>query len=160
MGYYNTILQFGVESFLQECENCNIAAAIIPDLPMEVYLDQYQSLFNKYSIAFIPLITPETTKERILFLDQHTNGFLYIVATHGTTGGAWDIKDQALYFERIKSLNLKNPTVVGFGIHNAEQLKCLNKYVDGAIIGSAFIRHLTAYPDLSQISNYIQSLKQ
>ena len=144
MGYFNPMLQYGVEAFCKKCHDLGIDGIIMPDLPLDVYQLEYEALFKKYGLINIFLITPQTSEARIHQIDKASDGFIYMVSSASTTGAKAGFgKEQNAYFERIAALQLKNPQVVGFGISNAETFKAATAYAKGAIIGSAFIKHLT-----------------
>ncbi len=143
MGYFNPMLQYGVEAFCQKCAEIGIDGLIIPDLPVDVYADEYKAIFEKYGLINVFLITPQTSDERIRFIDSVSNGFIYMVSSASVTGSQSGFGNtQETYFERIADMNLKNPQIVGFGISNKETFNQATKYAKGAIIGSAFIKHL------------------
>ncbi len=145
MGYFNQMFQFGPERYLREAKEAGVSAMIIPDLPMPIYEREYKELFAKYDIEICFLITPFTSDDRIQKADELSNGFIYMVSQTSITGKVGDIKDEQIaYFERIKSMNLKSPRLIGFGIHNKETFGTASQYSDGGIIGSAFIRALDA----------------
>ncbi|TXG38917.1 tryptophan synthase subunit alpha [Seonamhaeicola maritimus] len=144
MGYFNPMLQYGVEDFCKKCQEIGIDGLIIPDLPVDVYHEEYQSTFEKYGLINVFLITPQTSGERIRYIDSVSNGFIYMVSSASTTGAKTGFGDeQTQYFERIDSLNLSNPQIVGFGISNNDTFTQATKYAKGAIIGSAFVKHVT-----------------
>lgn len=144
MGYFNPMMQYGIEDFCAKCQEIGIDGLIIPDLPVAEYHEHYQDTFKKYGLINVFLITPQTSEERIRFIDGVSNGFIYMVSSASTTGAKNTFGDvQEQYFERIQSLDLKNPQIVGFGISNAETFTQATKTAKGAIIGSAFIKHLT-----------------
>ena len=144
MGYFNPMMQYGIEAFCAKCQEIGIDGLIIPDLPVAEYHEHYQDTFEKYGLINVFLITPQTSEERIRFIDSVSNGFIYMVSSASTTGAKNTFGDvQKQYFERIQSLDLKNPQIVGFGISNAETFTQATKTAKGAIIGSAFIKHLT-----------------
>ena len=144
MGYFNPMLQYGVEAFCRKCKEIGLDGFIIPDLPADVYHEQYKEIFEKYELLNIFLITPQTSDERIRYIDTISEGFIYMVSSASTTGAKSGFGDiQQNYFKRISDLNLKNPQIVGFGISNKETFLQATTYAKGAIIGSAFIKHLT-----------------
>ena len=144
MGYFNPILQYGVEAFCKKCAEIGIDGLIIPDLPVDVYHQEYKAIFEKYNLINVLLITPQTSKERIQYIDSVSNGFIYMVSSASTTGVQSGFgKEQTKYFERIASMDLNNPQIVGFGISNNETFIQATQFSKGAIIGSAFIKHLT-----------------
>lgn len=150
MGYLNPILQFGFEAFCKECHRVGVDGMIIPDLPMADYLNEYKSIAEKYQLEFIFLITPETSEERIRLIDSHTNGFIYMVSSAAVTGTQNSFDTKVDYFNRINSMNLKNPRLIGFGISNKSTRDMVNRYASGAIIGSAFIKALEETQDVER----------
>ncbi|MDP2069795.1 MAG: tryptophan synthase subunit alpha [Lutibacter sp.] len=143
MGYFNPMMQYGVENFCKKCAEIGIDGLIIPDLPVDVYNDHYKSIFEKYGLINVFLITPQTSLERIQFIDQISEGFIYMVSSASVTGSQNAFgKSQDDYFKRIADLNLKSPQIIGFGISNADTFKQAIKYAKGAIIGSAFVKYL------------------
>ena len=144
MGYYNPMLQYGMENFCQKCAEIGIDGLIIPDLPVDVYADEYKDTFEKYGLKNIFLITPQTSNERILFIDSVSDGFIYMVSSASVTGSQLGFGDiQETYFKRIADMNLKNPQIIGFGISNKETFNQATQFAKGAIIGRAFIKNLT-----------------
>ena len=144
MGYFNPILQYGVEDFCKKCQDIGIDGLIIPDLPVDVYNEQYKAIFEKHGLINVFLITPQTSVERIHFIDSISSGFIYMVSSASVTGSSSGFgEEQTAYFKRISDMNLKNPQIVGFGISNNETFTQATQYAKGAIIGSAFIKHLT-----------------
>lgn len=159
MGYFNPILQYGVERFCEKCRETGIDGLIIPDLPVDVYHEQYQDTFEKYGLINIFLITPQTSEERIRFIDSVSSGFIYMVSSASVTGSTKGFGNETRdYFRRISAMNLKNPQIIGFGINNAETFAQATEYAQGAIIGSAFVKHLTEKGP-GEIPSFIYSIR-
>lgn len=158
MGYFNPILQYGVEAFCKTCQQIGIDGLIIPDLPVDVYNEQYQSIFEKYGLINVFLITPQTSEERIRFIDSISNGFIYMVSSASVTGSQSGFGDvQKHYFKRISDMGLKNQQIVGFGIKDHTTFQQATQYTKGAIIGSAFIKHL-ATNGVTSIGTFVNSI--
>ena len=158
MGYFNPILQYGVEAFCAKCQEIGIDGLIIPDLPVDVYHEHYKSIFEAYGLINIFLITPQTSNERIKFIDSISNGFIYMVSSASVTGSRSGFGDeQTTYFKRIADMQLKNPQIVGFGISNSDTFTQATQYAKGAIIGSAFIKHLTK-EGINSIDKFTQNI--
>ncbi|RLJ67156.1 tryptophan synthase alpha chain [Lacinutrix venerupis] len=154
MGYFNPMLQYGVEAFCKKCQDIGIDGLIIPDLPVDVYNEKYKAIFEKYGLINVFLITPQTSVERINFIDSISNGFIYMVSSASVTGSSSGFGEaQTNYFKRIADMNLKNPQIIGFGISDSETFKQATKYAKGAIIGSAFIKHLKS-EGVTKINNF------
>lgn len=144
MGYFNPVLQYGVEAFCEKCQEIGIDGLILPDLPLAEYKEHYQQVFEKYDLINIFLITPQTSEARIREIDNASRGFIYMVSSSSTTGSKQGFgSEQETYFSRISALSLSNPQIVGFGISNASTFSAATKYAKGAIIGSAFIKILS-----------------
>ncbi len=159
MGYFNPILQYGVEAFCKQCQQVGIDGLIIPDLPADIYHEHYQSIFEAYGLINVFLITPQTSNERIAYIDHISNGFIYMVSSASTTGAKTGFDDtQTEYFKRIANMNLKNPQIVGFGISNRDTFNQATKHTKGAIIGSAFIKHLSKH-GVDRISDFINTIR-
>ena len=158
MGYFNPMLQYGVEAFCKKCAEIGIDGLIIPDLPVDIYNEQYKATFEKYGLINVFLITPQTSVERINFIDSISNGFIYMVSSASVTGSNSGFGDeQTKYFKRIAKMNLKNPQIIGFGISNNETFTQATTHAKGAIIGSAFIKHLTKN-GVNTITNFVSSI--
>ncbi|MBR2623884.1 MAG: tryptophan synthase subunit alpha [Paludibacteraceae bacterium] len=156
MGYVNPIIHFGFENFCQKAQEVGIDGFIIPDLPMLEYQREFKPVSDKYGIENVFLITPETSAERIRVVDENTNAFIYMVSSASTTGVQKSFEGaKEEYFNRIKSMNLKNPAMIGFGISNKQTFESACKYSSGAIIGSAFIKSLD---ETSSVSDAVDLL--
>lgn len=142
MGYMNPVLQYGFENFCLDAAATGVDGLILPDLPMYEFEKEYGPLIRKYKLDFVFLVTPETSSERIRKLDELSTGFLYAVSSSSTTGKNKNLSDQAQYFSRLKSMNLRNPVLIGFGIRDKESFSEACNYANGAIIGTAFIKAL------------------
>ena len=159
MGYFNPMMQYGVEAFCAKCAELGIDGLIIPDLPVAEYDEHYRATFEKYGLINVFLITPQTNEERIRFIDSVSNGFIYMVSSASVTGSTSGFGDtQADYFKRVKAMNLKNPQIVGFGINDAKTFTQATTTAKGAIIGSAFIKMITQ-KGVSEIDNFIKGIR-
>ncbi|MBJ2173810.1 tryptophan synthase subunit alpha [Aureibaculum sp. A20] len=158
MGYFNPILQFGVEEFCKKCSEIGIDGLIIPDLPVDVYNDQYKATFEKYGLVNVFLITPQTSDERIRFIDSISNGFIYMVSSASVTGSQSGFgEEQTNYFKRIEKMSLDNPQIIGFGISDNTSFTQATEYAKGAIIGSAFIKHVTSF-GINDVDKFVSKI--
>ncbi|WP_422356337.1 tryptophan synthase subunit alpha [Roseivirga pacifica] len=162
MGYINPIVQYGVEAFCKKCQEVGVDGLILPDLPMFEYMEVYKPVFDAHGLLNIFLITPQTSEARIREIDNNSKGFIYMVSSASTTGAKTGIStDQEAYFARVKAMNLKNPTLIGFGISNKETFDKACANANGAIIGSAFIKAIAQEGDLdSNIETFIKDIKE
>lgn len=146
MGYFNPMLQYGVEKFCKKCQEIGIDGIIMPDLPLAEYEASYKAIFEAHGLINVFLITPQTTDARIKQIDEASDGFIYMVSSASTTGAQSGFADTtATYFKRIQAMQLRSEQIVGFGISNEETFKAATTHQKGAIIGSAFIKHLTQH---------------
>lgn len=161
MGYVNPVLQYGLENFLRDAQACGIDGVIIPDLPMYEYETFYIDTFRKYDLQNIFLITPQTSGERVRKVDSLSDAFIYMVSSNAITGANAAIEQQQLeYYQRIKDMQLKNPTVIGFGIRDKATFDTACQYANGAIIGTAFIKAIDGKDNIPEaITAFIQQVK-
>ena len=140
MGYMNPVLHYGFEAFCQKCAEVGIDGIILPDLPFQDYIEHFKPIADRYDIRVIMMITPETSEERIRFIDEHTDGFIYMVSSAAITGAQNSFDEAKLaYFNRINNMHLRNPRMIGFGISNKQTLESAQQNAAGAIIGSKFV---------------------
>lgn len=159
MGYFNPILQYGVEAFCARCKETGIDGLIVPDLPVEEYLSHYKEIFERNELLPIFLITPQTSEERIRAIDAASSGFIYMVSSAGVTGGTSGFgEEQVNYFRRISEMKLRSPLIVGFGIKDKQTFEAATQYTRGAIIGSAFIKEMKS-GGTKGISDFIRTIR-
>jgi len=159
MGYLNQMLKYGEEKFCQKVIDCGIETLIIPDLPMVEFENHYQALFDKYGLTNVFLITPNTSEQRIRKIDNYTKTFIYVVASSSITGAKGAISKQQMdYFKRVKAMQLKSKLIIGFGISDKPTFTTACDFADGAIIGSAFIKHIGSH-GVENIDTFISPIK-
>ena len=159
MGYFNPIFQFGVEEFCKKCNEIGIDGLIIPDLPIDIYLTKYKPIFEKNQLQNIFLITPQTSDERIKYIDKNSAGFIYVVSSSSITGSTNKFNENSLnYFRRLEKMRLSTPKIIGFGISNNENFSIASKYSKGCIVGSAFIKFLKSN-GINSIKMFIDEIK-
>ena len=140
MGYLTVIMHHGIEAFCKDCVDAGVSGAIIPDLPFDDYMNIVKPVADRYDLRIIMMITPETSEERIRFIDDHTDGFIYMVSSASITGAQQSFAGAKLdYFRRIAGMGLRNPRMIGFGISNRQTLESAQANAAGAIIGSKFV---------------------
>jgi len=160
MGYFNPVLQYGVERFCAACRQVGIDGVIVPDLPLYEYEALYQPLFQKNELSNVFLVTPQTAEERIRKIDQLTTGFIYLLSSSATTGKNLAVSESTeAYFSRIQAMDLQHPVVIGFGISDHQTFIRATDYADGAIVGSAFVQLLGSAGYREKIPEFIQQLK-
>lgn len=161
MGYINPVLSFGFERFCAACSESGVSGLILPDLPPIEYEKNYQSILKQYNLNFTFLVTPETSDERMMYLDSLSSGFLYAVSSSSTTGNENTVLKNEYYLSRVASLPLKNPVMIGFGIKSKEDFKNVTEKADGGIIGTAFVNILLQDKDWKKSAiDFIHSIKE
>ncbi len=160
MGYLNPVLQFGFEKFCAYAKEAGVDGLIIPDLPSYEFENSYAGILKKYALDFTFLVTPETSDERVRRLDSLSSGFLYAVSASSITGASSNAGSLDAFLKRLKSLRLKNPVLMGFGIRSREDFQKISDMVNGAIIGSAFINAITGGGDpVTAARHFVQQIK-
>lgn len=162
MGYINPVHKFGIEKFVDKCVEVGVDGVILPDLPFDEYHEVYQKKFEKAGLSNIFLITPQTPEKRIKLIDENTNGFIYMVSSAAVTGAKKGLSDtQRTYFERVNSMNLRNPSLIGFGISDHKSFVETCSFASGAIVGSAFIKLLSESENLDKdIESFVKSIRK
>ena len=163
MGYLNIVMHYGFEEFFRRCAEAGISGVIIPDLPFDDYLNEVKPAADRYDLRVIMMITPETSEERIRFIDDNTDGFIYMVSSASITGAQKSFDDAKVeYFRHIDSMSLRNPRMIGFGISNKQTLESAQANAAGAIIGSKFVTLLNESNGDTKlaINNLLKDLKR
>ena len=159
MGYINPVLQYGFTKFCQDCKGVGIDGVILPDLPMQEYLEMYQQTFEEHGIYNIFLMTPQTSEKRVFQINEASKGFIYMVSSASITGAKQEVSQAQIdYFERIQKMNLSVQRLIGFGISNKETFDNACQYASGAIIGSAFINQLNKDDSDEAITSFVGSI--
>lgn len=162
MGYINQLIKYDIESFLEKATAVGVDGFILPDLPLDIYQEEYKTLFEKHNLKMSFLITPQTTDDRIKIIAKESSAFLYVVSSFAITGSKNDLQQNQLdYFKKIDAMKLNTPKLIGFGISNTDTFNTACNYANGAIIGSAFIKTLsTSTTELKNtIRDFIKPLK-
>lgn len=148
MGYVNPVMQYGIEKFIKDAAESGADGIIVPDLPVEEYIERYRAVAMQADLRVIFLVAPTTSDERIRLLDEISTGFLYAVSLSGVTGVRQGFSEsQRQFLQRLQKLQLKNPVLAGFGISDAAGFTSVCQLVNGGIVGSAFIEELEARSD-------------
>ncbi|MDH4092759.1 MAG: tryptophan synthase subunit alpha [Cyclobacteriaceae bacterium] len=162
MGYVNPVMQYGIEEFARDVSTAGVDGVILPDLPMDAYLEEYKEIFAAVNLHNAFLISPTTSAARISKIDAVTDGFIYAVAASSITGAKGSFANEQLeYFKRLQSMKLKNPYLIGFGISNHDTFTTACKYGAGAIVGSAFINMLRNSSDVvNDVSDFVIGIRK
>ena len=160
MGYFNPILQYGIEAFCKKAAALGVDGIIVPDLPMYEYESMYSRFFADNGLSNIFLVTPQTSEKRIRKIDELSNSFIYLLSSSSITGGDLKVSDNIEdYYKRIKAMELSNPAIIGFGISDNASFKKACEYAAGAIVGSKFVKLLGEDDYLNKIPAFIKSIR-
>ena len=163
MGYYNTILHFGLKRFIKKCHKIGIDGLIVVDLQPEEDLELYQ-LIQPLEIDLIRLITPTTNHKRLKTITKNASGFLYYVTVAGITGqksaNMSELKTSINQIRKVTNL----PIVAGFGIKNKKQVSKISQIADGVVVGSSIVKIIEDNLNkkmimLKQIGSFVKELK-
>lgn len=158
--YINPIYAYGVNKFLDRCNECGIQGLIIPDLPYEEK-DEIADECKNHDVDIISLIAP-TSHDRIKMIAKEATGFIYCVSSLGVTGVRSDINTDLGEMIKLVRETTDVPCAFGFGIATPEQAEYVAKYSDGAIVGSAIVKIVAKYGKdcLPYINEYVKSMKE
>jgi tryptophan synthase alpha chain len=160
MGYFNPVVQYGVERFCKKAAEVGVDGIIVPDLPMYEYEKLYSSYFIDNELSNIFMVTPQTSEERIRKIDELSNSFIYLLSASSITGKSLQLSNTIEdYYKRIKAMQLKNPEIIGFGITGNTAFKKACEYARGAIVGSAFVKLLGEENYLEKIEGFVKSIR-
>jgi tryptophan synthase alpha chain len=160
MGYFNPVVQYGVERFCKMAAEVGVDGIIVPDLPIYEYENIYSGFFKDNGLSNIFMVTPQTSEERICKIDELSNSFIYLLSSSSITGTALqlsvNIED---YYKRVKAMQLKNPVIIGFGISDQKSFDKACEYASGAIVGSKFVKLLGEENYLEKIPGFVSSIR-
>ena len=163
MGYFNMILQYGQNKFLNDCKKNRIDGLIIVDLPWPEN-KKFANKCRKKSIFFIQLISPTTSKSRLKSIIKDSHNMLYYISMLSTTGGKLKVSPSKiiLNYKKIKKIDPKKNCVIGFGI--TEKSISSLKSADGLVVGSAICKEITnslnkRQNPVTKVSNMVKKLK-
>ena len=160
MGYVNPIVQYGVEHFCKKAAEVGVDGIIVPDLPMYEYEKLYAGFFKDNDLSNIFMVTPQTSEERIRKIDELSNSFIYLLSSSTITGANLQISNAIEdYYKRIKAMHLKSPVIFGFGIKDKASFEKACEYANGAIVGTAFVKHLGTADYLEKIPGFVKSIR-
>ncbi len=160
MGYFNPVVQYGVERFCKKAAEVGVDGVIVPDLPIYEYEAIYSRHFIDNNLSNIFMVTPQTSAERIRKIDELSNSFIYLLSSSSITGGNLQISTVIEdYYKRIKAMQLKNPTIIGFGITDQQSFGKACQYASGAIVGSKFVKLLDEDNYLEKIPGFIKQIR-
>ncbi|MFC1910998.1 tryptophan synthase subunit alpha [Chloroflexota bacterium] len=159
MGYYNTMLNYGLEELCESCHESNVDGLIIPDLPPEEG-GELAGFLRCKSLDLIYMLTPASNQARIKLVAEKSTGFIYLVSVTGVTGARTNLPNELEGFvSRVKQV-ASQPVCVGFGISTAEQAKRVAGTADGVIVGSRIIQLMEEDSSMQKVSGFVSELRK
>lgn len=153
IGYYNTVLHYGIEKFCAAMEQAKVTALTFPDMPIsEEPYEQFYAIARNHHLQMIQLVSPVSTPERLQAITAQAEGYLYCVARFGVTGQGDQYNQLAEYLQRVRQYS-QLPLAVGFGIKTPQQVKQLKGLADIAVVGSALLQY-----DNEELTQYLEQL--
>ena len=160
MGYVNPMVQYSVERFCKKAAEVGVDGIIVPDLPIYEYEKLYAGFFKDNCLSNIFMVTPQTSEERIRKIDELSNSFIYLLSSSTITGINLQLSNTIEgYYERVKAMQLKNPTIFGFGITNNQSFRKACEYASGAIVGTAFVKLLGTDNYMDKIPGFVKYIR-
>lgn len=145
MGYYNPFLQYGLERLSDDARAAGVAGLIVPDLPMEE-ADEVGPVLERAGLDLVFMVAPTSSDARLAAIGRRSSGFVYCVTVRGVTGARSTLAgDLPELFARVRR-HTTLPIAAGFGIHTADQVREVGRYVDGVAVGSALVSLLEQTP--------------
>ncbi len=158
MTYFNPVLNYGLEKFVNACKSSGIKGLIIPDLPPEEG-NELEAITRQNDIDLVYLLSPASTEERINLVCKKSRGFIYLVSVTGVTGARKELPATLNQFAvRVKKAS-KIPILVGFGISSTALAKQATEIADGVIIGSKIIQLMESDPSLDSVGKFVRKLR-
>jgi len=163
MGYFNMVLQYGQNKFLNDCKKSKVDGLIIVDLPWPEN-KKFANKCRKKSISFVQLISPTTSKNRLKSIIKDSHNMIYYISMLSTTGGMLKVSPSQikLNYKKIKRINSKKNCVIGFGI--TEKSISNLTFADGLVVGSAICKEITnslnkRQNPVTKVGNMVRKLK-
>jgi tryptophan synthase alpha chain len=148
MGYYNPMLQYGLDKLARDSAAAGVDGFIVPDLPAEES-DELLAVCRRHGLDLVFLLAPTSTDERIAAVAERASGFIYCVSLRGVTGQRSALPDLHDYLARVRA-RTDVPLAIGFGVSTPEHVRQVGEVADGAVVASALIDFLDTVPDAAQ----------
>jgi tryptophan synthase alpha chain len=162
MGYFNPILRYGIDKFINDCNKFGVDGLIIVDIPPEE-AEEILPQAQQNNLSFIRLLTPTTDEKRLGKILPQASGFLYYVSIAGVTGtktaDASAVEAHILNIRKSTDL----PIVVGFGIKTPADAAQFAAFADGVVVGSAIVQNIEQNQNdkelISLVSTQVKALR-
>lgn len=158
MSYVNPFAHLGYRRAAMSLAASNIAAAIVPDLPLDEAAE-WQQEASDAGVDVVQMIAPTTSDERMVRICDAARGFVYAIGLLGVTGERGAVADSALALAKRAKLVTDMPVLVGVGISTPDQAAAVSAVADGVIVGSALVRRLLAGEGPHGAAAFVASLR-
>lgn len=135
MGYYNTVLRRGLETFAVSAAEAGVSGTIISDLTPEE-AGPWRIASRAHGLDTIFLVAPTSTDARLDLACSMATGFVYAVSRTGVTGTGVEVSADVGTLVRKVQARTETPVCVGFGISTPEHVRAVCADADGAVVGS------------------------
>lgn len=150
-GYYNPIVQMGLEKFAAAASSAGADGVLVTDLTPEESED-YRRILSTHHLDTIFLAAPTSTDERLEKIAASSSGFLYLISRTGVTGAKDALpEDLPTLLRRVRRAT-PLPIAVGFGISQPGHVSVLGGLADAAVIGSALVSEIEKATSISAAS--------
>ena len=139
MTYYNPIHRVGESEFCRRAAGAGFSGLIVPDLPVEES-ETLRAAAAANGLAWIPLVAPTSSAERVAASAATCTGFVYAVSTLGVTGARSSLSERAAAVVAMCRAATDLPVLVGIGVSNPKQAAEAGAMADGVVVGSAVVR--------------------
>lgn len=161
MMYYNTVYHYGLDAFAAICAECGVDGLIIPDLPYEEQGELKAALEKAEGAPILIQLVSPVSKDRIPMITKDAKGFVYCVSQMGVTGKGANFHAKIKEYLADVKKNSPVPVMMGFGIRTAKDVEPLRDIIDGAIVGSHFIKLMREHNfDTEAVKDYIKTFKE
>jgi len=164
MGYYNMIYQYGENKFLKKCNLVGVDGIIVVDLPWPEN-KLFSKKCKKKSINFIQLLSPTTSKARMIKIIKDSHETLYLISMLSTTGGKLNISPNEILknYKKVKKINKSKNLIIGFGI-TSKNISSF-KMADGCVVGSEICSKISkslkkGQNPVTNVSNMVKKLRE
>lgn len=141
MTYYNPIHRMGEDEFCHAARNSGFAGLIVPDIPVEES-GSLRAVAAEFGLAWVPLVAPTSSTERVKAIAETATGFIYAVSTLGVTGARESLSERAAPVVEACRAASHLPILVGVGVSTPEQARDASATADGVVVGSAVVRRV------------------
>jgi len=152
MGYYNPFYSFGERKIVVEAREAGANGFIVVDLPPD-QSEEFRGICREEGMSYIPLVAPTTSDERLAYINQVADSFVYCISLLGVTGQRTDVSLEVESFATRIRENIDHPIIFGFGISKKEHVEYFSQYAEGVVVGSHLIKTIRDAPAEARVED-------